>query len=223
MDPISAILSVGILMASPPPFNPHIRTVVSAGGGASFTDTFNRADSNPMSDPGVGTWTQGPGFPAPMKIVSNQAAGTASGENAARVLTPTFNANQKATITFATGGVDAKVWALVRMQSTSDASGYLIRGEGTTVLIEKVVDNGSSYVHTTVGSSFTVTALVAGDTLGISASGTGGTVTLEGFINGVSIGTRSDSTTPYISGQPGIYAEDTFGSRIIESFTAVDL
>lgn len=206
--------------------NPINRTFPAGGGGggATATDSFDRTDvtpiSNPMSD-GAGTWTSGPGEARDIGIVSNNADGPFSGQGMGRVSSPTFAADQKATITY--NGVTA-CGPAVRIASATDADCYDVYVlNSTTLRIRKITDDGSgegSLSAATQGSNITVTALVAGDTISISATGTG-TVTLEAFVNDVSVATRTDATSPYDTGQPGIFLD---GNDVtIQAFTATDL
>lgn len=169
-----------------------------------FTDNFTRSDANPMSDPASGgTWTSGPGATGDCKIVSNELV-ISSGQCGCRVLTPTFSANQKATITISGTLNRQSKAAAVRIASTSDFDCYFIYLDNlTTLTIYKCTDSGT-LGFAALGASFTISSVSVGDTIGISATGTS-TTTLEAFLNGVSLGTRIDSSSPFTNGQPGIY------------------
>lgn len=195
---------------------PQIAAIMaeSPGGQALCEDTFNRANENPlastMSD-GVGTWTSGHGAFADSQISSNDLTGTAS-NSGARVLSPTFTANQRATITL---GSDNALGVLARMQSTSNGSGYaVLLANSTTVRIYRVTDSGS-LSFTPLGADITVSTVVAGNTLGIECSGD----TITALVNGASVGSRTDAT--YASGQPGTW--QSAAARNIRAFTATDI
>lgn len=163
-----------------------------------------------MSD-GVGTWTSGHGAFADSQISSNDLTGTAA-NSGARVLSPTFAANQRATITL---GSDNAVGVLARMQSTSNGSGYAVfLANSTTVRIYRVADSGS-LGFTALGADITVSTVVVGNTLGIECSGT----TITALVNGSSVGSRTDAT--YASGQPGTW--HSAAARNIRAFTATDV
>jgi len=183
-------------------------TIVS-GGGASFSDNFNRSDRFPITP----DWTNGFSGWGDFGINTNRAQGGGINSLAAvAVSTVTFAANQSAQATLVAGTVDF-CGPVVRVQS--DGSCYAASSiGGGQMRIYKFT--GST--PTTPFSDFTATG-VAGDTLTITASSTG-TVTLELFHNGVSLGTRNDSSSPYNSGQPGMWAG---ASILLEDFVAVDL
>lgn len=179
------------------------------------TDTFNRANANPLDSPmsdGVSTWISGPGALADVKINVNRIDATASTAGA-RVNAPAFAANQSATITLT--GTIGNQGVGVRSASSTDADGYLaFVANSTSIEVYRAADTGTMG-FTLLGTAFTVTTLVDGDTITLSANGT----TLELFVNGVSQGTRTDST--YSTGQPWVYFSGT--SRFIDTFSATDL
>jgi hypothetical protein len=88
--------------------------------------------------------------------------------------------------------------------------GYLASGK---VLVLK---KDAALADTQIGGDVTISSQNAGDTLTLRATGTS-TVTLTVYINGVSQGSVTDSTSPIASGQPGYYANG-FGS--ITGFSA---
>jgi hypothetical protein len=186
---------------------------------SSATDTFDRANSDPMStsmSDGVSVWTSGPGALTDMKILSNQSTAS-SGSAGAIVSTPaSWSANHYSQIVV--GATIPGCGVYVRMQSTTSGSGYLLYVASITKLqIFKATDTGTMG-FTQLGADITVSTIVNGDTIKFSASGT----TLEAFINGASQGTRTDST--YSTGSPGIFSQDGgAGTGLINSFTAADL
>lgn len=188
----------------------------SGSAPASATDTFNRADSAPMSttmSDGTSTWTSGPGALNNCDIFSNEIRGS-GGTSGARVLTPTFAANQYSVVTAGTDNF--AVGPAVRLASTTDADGYFAYpSSATSVTIYRIDDTGSIAL-TALGANVTITALTAGETLGLGISGT----TLTLYTNGISTGaTRTDST--YSTGQPGIYCGNNV--RLWNAFSANDL
>jgi hypothetical protein len=198
MRTLAAILACFAIAASMPPRSPVISfESANPSNGASFTDTFVRADANPMSNPASGgTWNDGPGAGIACKIVSNALLPTAA-NSMCSVATPGYGVNQSSEITL--GSTPSLMGPVVRVQSSSDASCYLAYiSASTTVRIYKMTDTGT-LSSSQLGANITVSTIVAGDVLKLSVAGT----TLEAFINGVSIGTRTDAT--WSSGQPGVY------------------
>lgn len=183
---------------------------VAAGGNVvsaptSVTDNFNRVDANPMStamSDGVGTWVTGNGSRDPHKILSNKLVGTSS-NNMSSVASPSFNGNQFASVTL--GSVVTSCGPAVRIQSDTDSSCYCMYAtSGTTLLVLQTTDAGAAGIS---GGSKTVTQLVEGDVLRVEVTGTSGQIDLEGFVNGVSIGTwYDDSDILLTGGQPGIFS-----------------
>lgn len=189
-----------------------------SGGSASFTDNFTRTNADPMSDPASGgTWTTGSTYLGTMRILSNKLAGsTGATTKVARVATPAFAADQRATFTLADIGTYQGV--LVRSQSASDTSGYYcqLRNDNTTIRVYTYADDGSGGfgTYTQLGADITVSAMNIGDTLGFGVVGT----TLTVYRNGVSVATRTDST--FTSGQPAMQIYGDFNQAT--SFTAID-
>lgn len=226
---IATILLAGILLSATPYLpaqNPtgQLQALLrkkanAAGGGATATDTFNRADADPISvnmSDGSGTWDSGPGAANDVQISANEATGSTGATNIGRVSSPTFSSNQESSVTIGDNGISSGMGAVVRIQSTSDASGYMLFADSTTSLTIYRIDDTGTIGFTALGASYTVSTLGVGDVLKITANGT----TLAGFLNGSSIGTtRTDST--YSSGQPGIYTSSA--NPGIDDFTASDL
>jgi hypothetical protein len=183
-------------------------TATATSAGASYSDNFNRTE-NPLSDGGV--WsipTDWNGFQAD----GANAVGLNAGSNMERVSSPSFAANQKATITLTSS---INVSPGVRLDSLG--RGYIVYVDSSTVLkIFEVTGTGS---YSQIGGNITVTTLVAGDTLSLEATGTS-TTTLVVKVNGVQQASEDDSTSPWTSGQPGI---QSFGTTSINAFSAVDL
>jgi len=192
----------------------YFQPVASGGGsGASVTDTFDRADANPMTtgmSDGVGVWTSGPGAANDMQIFSNSAYGVGGAYSMARVHSPAFTGNHKSVITLS--GTSA-IAPAVRCQSDTDPSCYFAYLSSSTVI--QIYLQNSSLGVTGIGSSFSFAAVSAGDQIALAIFGS----TLTLYINGVSQGTRTDATL--INGQPAVWAETN--SSPIASFSAVDL
>lgn len=203
-----------------------VSAVVSAS--ATATDNFTRANSDPISNPmsdGISTWqtTTVGACSGTIKIASNELqASTGTNDTIARVSTPTFSGQHRATWTVPSGGVSGSTYSgpAVRIQGTSNCSCYcaFTNGSTTDVVVYKVTDSGS-YSKTQLGSNFTITALSPGDTLRLEVTGTS-TVTLTLYRNGVSQGTRTDSSSTFTGGQPGLFVYNTIPNSA--GFTASD-
>lgn len=212
------IILASLLAASPIP-QTTARGVVVASSGASFTDLFNRANASPMSTTSTsgGTWTSGPGSMMDCDIVDNQLTGTGFWSGCV-VTSPSFAANQSAEMTL-TNSSQSFFGLYVRMQSGSAAGYNAFFDDATHIIIYKMTDSGSSVDFTTaLGATFTVT-VASGTRVKLTATGTT-TTTLELFIDDVSQGSRTDSSSPYTSGQPGWLGPS---SRFICKFVALDL
>jgi hypothetical protein len=170
---------------------------VSASGPLTFSDTFNRANEDPLS--GSGAWTSGiTGFVG-MKADTDTAVSTAGTSGFAFVSTPSFAAypDQEATITLNASGL-AGVGACVRILAAG--TGYTVFITNTTTIQITALGVGQ------LGANVTVPTLVAGDTVGLRIVGSA-PATLTLYVNGVSITTRTDST--YATGSPGIRSLNT--------------
>lgn len=186
---------------------------IASGSIATFSDNFTRANADPLSNPSSsgGTWTVGPGGFNNVQINSNTViASAATNDNGCRVLTPTFTGQQRATVTL--GSVTELIGPCVRMQSTTDASCYAVitNASATSLSVYKITDTAGTITYVKNGADITISAVAAGDTIGIDASGTS-TVTLTIYRNGVSVATRTDSTSPYTGGQPGFWFASSAG------------
>jgi len=176
-----------------------------SGGLNTFSDDFTRANANPISNPSSsgGTWgTVTYSGVRPFKIVSNQSSGRDNGEqNMVQISSPTFHADQKISATLVSvsqyGGI------AVRCQSLSDPSGYMVyvNANAMQVIVTKGNQAGSSTNLVTLEAG----EWVSGDILTLEATGTSST-DLKVYKNGVQYGsTYTDSSSPYTSGQPGLY------------------
>lgn len=182
-----------------------------------FVDTFDRADADPMTtgaSDGVGVWTDGPGALNPCKLLGHiLRSASAGGNTGCRVLSPGLRANQAAEMII--GNVLA-VGLMVRVQSPTDASGYLCAIDNpTNITFYKVVDTGT-LTFTPLGATETVPEIGSLETITFQMVGP----IMEVLVNGVSLGiTRTDST--FTGGQPGTYMFD-FGGSIV-GFNAREL
>ncbi len=154
------------------------------------SDDFNRSNESPMA----GNWSTPASGADPFFLSSNVVQGTgASNENYGYWNADVFPDDQfsQATLVSNTSSFDCGVSVRV---STSTASSYSFgnRGNTATTGIFKIA-SGTFTLLLTSG-----TPVANGDVLKITAAGT----TLEGFINGVSIGTTTDAT--YTSGSAGL-------------------
>ena len=131
-----------------------------------FTDNFTRANANPMSNPGGGTWSNGSANLGNLQISSNLCAGTGAVTCSARVTTPAFGSVQRAKMTIYDTGISRQV--KVRVQSAADASGYAwqISLDNVSLGMYKFDDTGGGGTYTQLGSTVTLGASVAtGDTI----------------------------------------------------------
>ena len=176
---------------------------------ATFSDTFDRADSSPMSltSSSGGTWETGVGGFDGMQIVGNAATGVAGADSAmSRVVSPTFANNQSSTITFGSGNVKG---ACVRMSNGGD--GYLAFFSTATIQLYKTVASSGTQLNVfdlygSASSGWTLTLEVSGTTLTVKT-------------NGVQVGTYSDAS--FSSGQPGMWSGSADGT--ILEMSATDL
>ena len=189
-------------------------TTASSAVLATFSDNFNRANETPLS--GGGAWITGNGVTQTINLVSSTLAqgSTSSDDNFGSVVTPIFANNQQSTITL---NSTTDTGTAVRVQSATNPACYLaLLLSSTSVQIYK---QDSSFNSTALGAAFTITAVTAGTTISLSATGTT-TTTLTLYRNGVSQGTRTDSSSPLTGGQPGMFMSST---QSIDAFSATDL
>lgn len=178
-----------------------------------FTDNFTRANANPMSNPGVGTWSNGSANLGNLRISGNLCAGTGAVTCCARVATPVFGAVQRAKLTIYDTGVSRQV--RVRMQSAADASGYAwqISNDNVSLGMYKFDDTGGGGTYTLLGAISTLGAAVAtGDTIEVLVDALNN---LYGYYNGILKVTTSNGV--YSGGAPGLqmYGPFQFGSLFV--------
>lgn len=179
---------------------------------ATYSTTFNSGAQAPIGAPWVS--------PVSTSAQCNQTGGSkleAEGSNALAVLNgsgaPVFNANQSATITL--DSTDSCGPGVRFSSSTGVGYRLYITGAGAGLVLK----NSSPSANTQVGGDITLSSHASGDTITLSASGTS-TVTLTVYVNGVSQGSVSDSSSPIASGQPAYTAN---GFQTITAFSATDL
>lgn len=158
---------------------------------ASATDNFDRADG------GVGAnWDN---LNQSLIIVSNRCEGNAAGNNLARWVADTFDADQSAQVTL---GVDADGGGpCVRLTVGVAGSGYLAYTAATTfVEYYRITDGSYAKLGATIGS---LTNLAVGHTLKLAIAGT----TLTATWNGAAQATRTDAT--WATGAAGLHVFGT--------------
>jgi len=196
-----------------------VKVAGSAETTTNFTDTYIRANESPLSKSGVWTSPVGNGTITKVDVVSNQAKGNTAAENLAMVNSPTFPANQRARMTYV-GAIYGGVG--VRMTSSSVASGYLLSTANASALqVLKITDGGASESYSQIGADILPSRnIIAGDLLELEVTGTSTTV-LNVYWNQKIIGTRTDSSSPFTSGQPFLRS---FGANAFDSgFEATSL
>lgn len=185
---------------------------------ADFSDAFTRADSTNLG----ANWTEANGD---WSILSNQlrTPGTAFPANPYYIVTTTTAhaalTECRVTITYK-AGASFDGGPLARRQSGADTYYYADFTAPTTVQVYRRVAG----VDTAVGAAITLgSSIAANDTLGLDVSGTGATVTLKVFRNGVQQSTdRADSSASRIvtAGQTGILMWS--GTADLDDFAMVD-
>jgi len=101
-------------------------------------------------------------------------------------------------------------------------TGYALMLDGTNSTSRMIV-KFTSTTQTQVG---TLAALVpaAGETWTLRAQNLGSSVELTAYQNGSLVMTRTDSTSPHLTGQPGLYyRRENVGGTYLDDFTAQDI
>lgn len=178
----------------------------------SFADNFEGGAETPIGTP----WISGPGAYNDMNQTSGgKAEGT--GADSAAYVDPAlylFSENHKATVTLDNPSACAP---LVRGQPSSSASYIAYVANTTTVLVGK---KSAALGFTQIGADVTTSTMTTGDLLTLSATTSGGNCILEVFVNGVSQGSRTDTSSPLTGGQPGMYSN---GFTAFLAFSATDI
>ncbi len=170
----------------------------AAGVVITASDNFTRANENPIVGIVGCLWTNGITGYNSMELNSNIARSTVAAIGGAIVTTPDFTAypNHSATVTLGTN--NQSPGCFVRM--TVSGNGYRLNyNSGSSVRISLI----TAGVASAIGADFGVSAPANGVTLKLEVNGT----TLTAYRNGVSLGSRTDST--YSSGSPGMMTGGT--------------
>lgn len=130
-------------------------------------------------------------------VAANHFTGATAGNNFAWWNANSFASDQYSQVTITTVGVSQGIGVWARHQNGA-VSGYLLACSSTTCSVYKATAN--SFVKN--GADFSVT-LTTGNTIKISAAGAS-TTTINVIVNGISLGTRTDSSSPWAGGAPGI-------------------
>ena len=174
--------------------------VVAAGGSAADSlDDFNRANSDPISNPmsdGVGEWGSVAGYDEVI-IASNEARASAAGTCVAIATTPSRNNDQWSSFKIGSGGVTAYQGAIARLDSGTGA-GYLLAVANATT-VELYLLPGVTLLDT-----FTTSSMSAGDVIRLEASGTT-TTTLTFKKNGTTVDSYAHTSSTVTGGQPAIW------------------
>ncbi len=182
---------------------------VTGLGIQAITDNFMRVDANPLS----GNWHID-SIAQPLQIATFKCLATApSVVNVEYNNAISYPANQKAAITTATLGADDYSGPVVRWDGSSN--GYRVIAGGAhdaNLYIQKETAGTAVTIGATVGYTFS-----ANDKIELDVSGTS-TTTLTVFINGVMTTTRTDSTMPFTSGNPGIFIDATGSGTTVSLF-----
>jgi len=179
-------------------------------GSGLFTvyDNFNRANG------GVGAnWTTVTGAAGGLQISSNQLASQAT--NSESLYTATTLSNDQFTQVTATTASPGYMDPIVRGSTSAAASGYHCFAAGAS-------GDGIYKNNTTLLSAGAVTITWSiGDIFRCEASG-GATTTINMFKNGVNVATATDSSSPNLSGSPGVRFGAGTGNSV-DNFSAGNL
>lgn len=197
------------------------KTVMQPSSGVvTATDTFGRANANPISNPmsdTVSTWTATSldgGTTGVLQIFASQCSGGTSAKDCyAAVLTPSIGTKQYAefTVVFQGGSDYDGVCLLLQQGGTSNGYRIYYNGSSTSVNLDKMVAG----VNTTL-KTWTVAAANASDIIRCRVDPSTHTFTLS--INTVDQPSPLVGETTYTTGQPGAYVFDT--STKISNFKA---
>lgn len=185
----------------------NVVMMAKASGTLTVTDDFNRANG------GLGSnWSRmatGPMGTGTLIVDTNEVVSSVNNVDGVSYYNGTFANDQFAQVTL--GSSPSYAGVVVRM--TSAGNGYALRCYNSAIcFIQKITGGNDS----TLGVNFTGLD-VANKPIKLTASGS----TLEFFVNGVSQGTRTDST--YSSGYPGITATSNYTGAGPDSFVGGDL
>jgi hypothetical protein len=169
----------------------------------SVTDTFNRANENPLS--GGGNWASLPGADA-LQIISSEIT-SQDYDTAYMIYTgATFNSNQYSEITVSNStGFNYNIGAIVRA-AADGSQGYRVRSEGDSwTHIEKWY--GGWGVSEDYSPPVSYTPQI-GDVIGIEAEGDASSTTIRFYVNSTVRITWVDTSSPVTGGYPGVCMQD---------------
>lgn len=187
---------------------------VASAAAASFSDNFNRSNETPLAGNWVGTGLSG--WTADTYLLSNAASNSGGGNNAlARVKTSTatFAGNQYAETTVVAGN-DVYCGPAVRIQSDTDGNCYFAFYAGSSTWH---IQKGDGTTNAVVGSTISAAGPSTNDVIRLEITGSGDLVLK---LNGSTLGSRTDSSSPLSGGQPGFW---TGSGLFIDNFAAADL
>jgi hypothetical protein len=193
------------------------RTPAASSPVYSVTDNFTRANENPLNN---GTWT-GVGA-GNVRISSNTLIATTGGVNGGsrwNTSSHKFSRYQSSEITL--GGYNTADDVAALVLCSSSGSGYVAYTDATPrVMIGKLTNGGTPANLATFNS----TAFVSGTKIKIVADARSGSTVLKVYFNGALVLSYTDSTSPHLMGQPGIYMmPQNTNTTTITGFTAEDL
>lgn len=216
---LCATVRAGSLYPGLPLYPGQALPPAAAAAKATATDTFDRTDVNPISNPmsdGVGIWISGPGAYNGVRIFGNRWLST-DDTSGSMVGYPNFSANQSVqAIPISKFGCGLSV----RMQGTNTSNSYLLYVLSSTSLGWFRITGDST--STQIGTNMVISTLLSTDTLKCTVSGIDADTTLTAYVNGVVVGIQKDTNSSgwYNTGQPGLYGNS---SKYIDDFYATDL
>lgn len=158
------------------------------------SDNFNRTE-NPLST----GWAKAGGTGGQLKANGTAAIGVGLGDQCSLWTADAFGGEQYSEAVLAVSGTD-DIGVAVR-GSTSASQFYLYDVQGGAANQSGIYKYGGTYV--VIGALFGAAATV-GHTYRIESTGSG-TTTLTVKDNGVTVTTRTDASSPFTSGRPGVY------------------
>lgn len=192
-------------------------TGVVASSVLSVSDNFNGSNESPLvtcpGSPRSGTcWATATGDNS-VEILTNQIMGITTSRNAEHWVGNDFSGypNQCAQVTVKT----VSTWGtgvVVRANAASN-SYYLFTGQATPGYYE--LGKVTAGVYAAIGASYAITP-AANDVVKLCVTGSSTTV-LTPYINGSAQATRSDSSSPFTTGSPGVYIYDEY---VMDDFSA---
>lgn len=168
---------------------PRKLVTAGGGGGAAYTDNFNRADEEPITSP----WATSTGWDA-LKVHNNKMF-AAVDNHCAAYYNATFSNNQYSQIVSAEhyGGVEHG--PMVRISASARTSYYFLRNDDASVQLRKWVAGTYELIGTCSGTpSFTGGAIMR-----LEANGT----SITAKVGGTTICTATDSAVS--AGYPGVW------------------